>query len=264
MHEVIENKDMRISYREGNISNEHIFENHCHTKYEIIAVTDGEIRIVIENRRYELRAGEIAFIPPFKYHSVFTLGGVLYKRLTVLFDKSFVPEEIRADFFEKTEKYPVAANDMLASVFLKMKDIFAHSERGRFLPLASSLLTEALYVHTYKDITPTSEKVNPHILKITDYINEHIFEKILLDDIAEHLFLSKSTVCHLFAEEMKISPKQYILQKKISAAAKLIEDGTPASEAGRLVGYDNYANFYKMYIKVFGVSPKKANKCKQK
>ncbi len=260
MHGVLENKDIRISYREGNIDGEHIFENHCHTRYEIIAVIEGEIRIVIENRRYDLKAGEMALIPPLKYHSVFALGSIVYKRVTATFDKSFIPKEIQSDFSQKTEKYPVASNEMLASAFTRMKDIFSEGEREKFLPLASGLLTEALYIHTYKDITPKREKVNPHILKITDYINEHIFEKIVLDDIAAHLFLSKSTVCHIFAEEMKISPKQYILQKKLSAAAKLIEDGASASEAGRLVGYDNYANFYKMYIKIFGSPPKRSNK----
>ncbi len=257
MHEVFEDKDIRISYREGNLQSEHIFENHCHARYEIIAVIEGEIRIVIDNRRYDLKSGEIALIPPLKYHSVFTLGGVLYKRITVFFDKSFIPKEIFSDFLYKTEKHPVASNEMISSIFHGIKDIFCESEKEKFLPFAKSLLTQAFYIHTYKDTTSIHEKINPQIIKITEYVDSHIGEKILLDDIANNIFVSKSTVCHLFSSEMKISLKQYILQKKLSYAARLIEDGVSASEAAGLVGYDNYANFYKMYVKIFGISPGK-------
>ena len=48
---------------------------------------------------------------------------------------------------------------------------------------------------------------------------------------------------------MNISPKQYILQKKLALANKLIRDGTPATVAAMQVGYDNYSNFYRMYQK---------------
>ncbi len=259
MHKILENENIRISYREGNITGEHIFENHCHARYEIIAVIEGEIRIVIENRRYDLKAGEIALIPPLKYHSIFTVGELLYKRITVLFNKNFIPEQISNDFSEKINTHPVAANGALPLVFTGMKDIFFESDAGKFMPLAESLLTQALYIHTYCDITPPSEKTNPLVKSITEYIDAHISEKIFLDDVAAHVFVSKSTVCHLFSDEMKISLKQYVLQKKLSYAAKLIEEGFTASEAARMIGYDNYANFYKMYVKVFGLSPKRAN-----
>ena len=56
---------------------------------------------------------------------------------------------------------------------------------------------------------------------------------------------------------MKISIKQYILQKKLSYAANLIECGIRATEAAERIGYENYANFYKMYVKVFGTPPKR-------
>ena len=79
---------MRISYREGITSDEHIFENHCHARYEMIAVIEGEIGLIIENRKYNLSAGRIAIIPPLKYHSVFSVGKTVYKRMTVLFDSA--------------------------------------------------------------------------------------------------------------------------------------------------------------------------------
>ena len=71
-------------------------------------------------------------------------------------------------------------------------------------------------------------------------------EKILLDDLARHTARSKSSFCHLFEEKMKISPKQYILQKKLALAGKLIDEGVPRTAAAMQVGYENYSNFYRL------------------
>ena len=55
---------------------------------------------------------------------------------------------------------------------------------------------------------------------------------------------------------MKISVKQYIINKKLAYAASLMRDGVNATDAAAAVGYDNYSNFYKMYKNVFGTSPR--------
>jgi len=54
---------------------------------------------------------------------------------------------------------------------------------------------------------------------------------------------------------MKVSPKQYILQKRMALAAKLIREGVPPTEVALRVGYDNYSNFYRMYQKHLHAAP---------
>lgn len=257
-HVTLEEDRLRISYREGFIEDEQIFENHCHARYELIAVFEGAVDIVVEHRRYNLKAGEIAFIPPLCYHSVFGGGDIVYKRATVLFDKEVIPCEIFDDFLLKTARQPISAHDSLLPTLATLKEIFSddNGNISKFFPLAISLITEIMYTHTYKTTEEKREISHPTVKAITEYIDAHIGEKILTDDVAGALFLSRSTVSHIFKEEMKISLKQYILQKKLGFSAGLIESGASALEASEAIGYDNYANFYKMYKKVMGVSPK--------
>ena len=87
------------------------------------------------------------------------------------------------------------------------------------------------------------------------YIDEHLCEKILLEDLALHVACSVSSLCHLFQRRMNVSPKQYILHKKMALANKLIRDGTPPTSASLLVGYENYSNFYRLYSKIYGETP---------
>ena len=254
-HRTLQNEKMRISYREGIVEGERIFENHCHTRYEMIAVFEGNISIVADGARYTLSAGEIIVIPPLLYHSVFA-GDITYKRATLLFDEACVPKEIEEDFLGKVKTCPVSSNAALLPILSSIKDIFAEEEIEKYTPLVECHLTEAIYVHTYKESSGAKVKANPTVKALTEYIDSHINEKLLLDDVAESLFLSKSTVSHIFKSEMKISVKQYIIQKKLAYAARIISEGTPAAEAARLIGYDNYANFYKMFKKVIGESPR--------
>ena len=93
--------------------------------------------------------------------------------------------------------------------------------------------------------------------KTVRYIDGHIGEKITLDDLARHTSRSKSSFSHLFEEKMGISPKQYILHKKLATARKLIAEGTPPTTAAVQVGYENYSNFYRMYLKHYGTAPAK-------
>lgn len=255
MHLNISDKDIRLSLRDEVRCSEYIFESHSHRSYELIAVFEGNIDIVIGSGRYALSGGEIALIPPLVYHSVSTTGNVPYKRITVLIEPSFIPEAIRGELDMRISKSPIGAAAELGAPMSMLERIFPHALPARDMPLIRAFITEALYAFTYKSGTAAESRQHPTVRAICEYVDAHVCEKITLDAIAAELFMSKSSVCHIFRREMKISPKQYVLQKKLAYAAGLISGGMPATEAASAIGYGNYANFYKAYRSVFGVSP---------
>lgn len=250
-----ENSRVSCKLREGTISEERIFENHCHPQYELIAVLGGAVSAVIEGSKIELTAGEVAIIPPLCYHSIYASGGRDYKRITALFGEELVPSEIAGDFKGNSAKHYVSSHSSVGNVLDTLRSTLLEEHIEKYPSLIESLMVQLIYIHTYKRDERKEGEANPRVKLITEYIDAHISEKIHLDDIASSLFLSKSTVCHLFCEEMKISVKQYILQKKLSYASKLMSEGVSAADAALRIGYENYANFYKVYKKIFGVNP---------
>ena len=121
-------------------------------------------------------------------------------------------------------------------------------------------MVEIFYDALHSSSAPAKIETDDFLQKALHYIDEHMHEKILLDDLAKATTRSKSSFCHLFEEKMKISPKQYILQKKLALASKLIDDGVPRTVAAKQVGYDNYSNFYHLYKKHFEGRPTAKNK----
>ena len=99
--------------------------------------------------------------------------------------------------------------------------------------------------------------VSENVREIIMFINENIDEKLSLSEIAEHFFMSKSHLCHLFKEHTGLTINQYIKQKRFIRVKELRADGYSLTDACSRAGFGSYSNFYKMYSNETGHSPGK-------
>ena len=129
-----------------------------------------------------------------------------------------------------------------------------------YAPLINSLMVQIFYDAVRASKSHVISEKDEFLQAVILYIDQHLHEKISLEELARHTSKSKSSFCHLFEEKMKISPKQYILQKKLALASKLISEDVPPTLAAMQVGYEHYSNFYRIYCKQFGTSPTKRKK----
>lgn len=243
----LHNNRFDFEYLESYIDNTILWERHCHALYELITIVEGEIIIAVEGRLYHLRRDQTIIIPPLCYHTVETARECLYRRVTVMFDRTAIPEALH-DYFPGTH---TEVSVFHCQPLRELKDICLAEDPAFYEPLAESLMIRALYDSIRGDRIPVNDTVDRYLEGLISYIDEHLCEKILLSDLAACIPQSKSSVCHIFQKKMNISPKQYILQKKLALADKLIRDGMAITAAARRVGYENYSNFYRMYRKHF-------------
>lgn len=239
-----------LHYKKDEIANGVLWDNHCHAQFELIAVLTGDVCITLEGEEIRLADGEAILISPLCYHTITAHKKCTYRRLTVIFDEKALPHALRTPLSEnRSRPFHIDAKqtDRLRTLC---------EEDGTFYaPLAHALMIQILYT-SLTDATPTHASVaDPVLHKALLYIEEHLCEKLSLDEIAAGLLCSKSFLCHRFQEKMKISPKQYILQKRMALAAKLIREGAPPTEVALRVGYENYSNFYRMYQKHLHAAP---------
>lgn len=242
--------DFLFEFIESQTDNNVLWESHCHPQYELIAVFEGDISIMIEGRSYTLTANNAIIIPPLSYHTVTANKRGIYKRMMVLFDLSAIPNVLHEHFTDN-----ITASVFNSYQFNDLRKIRASEDSEFYKPFAESIMIRIMYECIESRATNSSENINDVLNQIISYIDGHLCERITLDDIALHTARSKSSVCHLFCEQMKISPKQYILQKKLAFAGKLIHDGIPPTIAAMRIGYDNYSDFYRMYVKHFKKTP---------
>ena len=240
-----------IQYKDDLLESSLLWENHCHDQFEMIIVLDGYVGVTVEGRVFDLAQNEMMIVPPLCYHTISTNKSGRYRRITVLFDCTSIPNSLSKLFTEND----VCIRELDPRTTAKLQRIFSQSDLCFYAPLAEGLTLELLYEPPREDSKKEGYASDASLEKMLSYIDEHIGDKITLGDIAAHASLSVSSVCHIFSDRMKISPRKYVLQKKMALATKLIRSGVPATLAAAQVGYEDYSGFYKIYKKQTGKPP---------
>ena len=88
------------------------------------------------------------------------------------------------------------------------------------------------------------------------HVQEHLAEKIPLETLARLVSLHPNYFSNLFAERFGMSPRAYILQKRIEKAQTLLWfSRAPIKEIARQTGMEDVCYFCRMFRKHTGMTP---------
>ena len=94
------------------------------------------------------------------------------------------------------------------------------------------------------------------IYKITAYVKSNYMKKITLEDIADHVFLSKTYLSRIFKEEMKVTLSKYINKIRIDKSKLLLLDSSLSlADVANLTGFDDQSYYSKTFRNITGMSP---------
>lgn len=99
--------------------------------------------------------------------------------------------------------------------------------------------------------------------KIIDYVNDHLSEKITLDDLSRATFFSPVYCCVVFKRETGKTIIDYILSEKIKEAKNLIAQGYRIADVAEHVGILDYNYFSRLFRKKVGYTPLQFRKLTQ-
>lgn len=108
------------------------------------------------------------------------------------------------------------------------------------------------YMFEFSDV-----KHSVTIHKIIAYVREHYMDKISLDDIADHVYLSKSHISKIFNKEMGMSLSAYINKVRIEKSKHMLHDNAlTIADIANYAGFDDQSYFAKQFKAETGISPK--------
>lgn len=115
--------------------------------------------------------------------------------------------------------------------------------------------------HFHSSITITSSRTAAEIDRAVSYFSEHYNEQMNIDDYAKQNFVSTSWLIRNFRLYTGITPKQFIMKKRIYNAEILLQNQHYSiNEIARIVGYDNPLYFSRIFQKTKGISPSEYRK----
>ena len=115
--------------------------------------------------------------------------------------------------------------------------------------------------HFEQTIVTDTSQIAEEIDKAVFYFSEHYNESINIESYAKQNHVSTNWFIRNFKLYTGITPKQFILQKRINNAETLLQNKQyNINEIAQIVGYDNPLYFSRIFQKTKGISPSEYRK----
>ena len=103
---------------------------------------------------------------------------------------------------------------------------------------------------------PPVHRMDERVTRVLEFIREDDASRIPLKDVARKVFLSPSRLAHLFAEEVGLPFRRYVLWRKLTRAMMVISRGNTLSAAAHTSGFADAAHMTRTFHQMFGMNPK--------
>lgn len=226
--------------------------------YLFIMVTEGSGSLDYNNKTYDLKKGCCAFIDCKKPHSHYTekdlwsikwahfygpnLGSIYDKYIQRGGQFVFKSRALRIYDSILREIYGYAGSDD------SLRDMKIYSSLTR---LITALMEESLDASV-----PAKSRKRQNLQHIKDYLDQNYNKRITLDELSEKFFINKFYLTRIFKEQFGVSVNNYIQQKKITNAKKLLRfSNLTIEEIANECGVEDSNYFSRMFKKIERLTP---------
>ncbi|WP_343218264.1 AraC family transcriptional regulator [Halomonas sp. McH1-25] len=238
---------------------------HEHPYHQLILATSGVTELQIEGRGERITRERGCLIPSTYHHEYIGDGAnqtlVLDIPLANLALTSCADEVSRLferpRFFDVPQTLYQLANGLLPQV---QQHTALHTE-------IATLVLRAIYLNLHDEALPASPRRGQarsriDLARLDGFIDAHLDEVILVDDLAAQCALSPGHFHACFREHAGMTPLAYVQQRRLAHARELIETSIhPLGEIAALVGFRDQGSFSRAYRRTFGVTPSMQRRC---
>lgn len=146
----------------------------------------------------------------------------------------------------------------IQEVFLSNTNYFHEIEQFHSLEELSVWLTGIMHRFINYSFDFTQVKHSDVVYKVMEYVKKNFSKKISLEDVAKHVYLSRSYLSSIFKEETGQSLFAYINQVRVEKSKLyLLDNNVALVDVAALCGFEDQSYFTKVFKKETGLSPKK-------
>ena len=257
------------THRDISYSAEHM-QLHSHAFFELLyCCSSCGAEYLVGSERYRLQQGDIVFVFPGVSHRPLLPEKMEepYSRYVLWLTPEFVAQYAR--LFPDVHKENRGRSGMLrthGTRWAHLGELFHAGVREAeeqkegwevaVIGNTITLLTELTRATGDRDAR-RAEAEKPELLdRIAAFVEENYAKSITIADLARVMFVSSSTVSHLFKQKMGVSFYRYVTQRRLIAAKALIEKGLLLETVATEAGFQDYSGFYRAFKQEYGISPR--------
>ncbi len=268
--------NISCSYKEEPIDSKIRFL-HCHDGYEVLMMKRGNVGMQIEDRTITLQPGDIVLIPPYVFHFACQQSSDTYCRVVLNMKETVIQSLIArdesyrhiTDVFYQTPDYHIHVN---GSTLRQLIDIACALEAASGSKadayganiLSKSLLSIILVIlnrQAASSVAPILPQTQaPSMPKVvTDvihYVDQNLAGDLSVSGIAESVHLNSVYLTRLFRQYSGLSLQQYIIEKRLAEAKRMLRNGQSPTDVCYACGFNNYSNFSRTFTNHVKISPR--------
>ena len=269
-------KIITIFYME--LSKNFYYEGEKHDFWEMVYIDKGEMICTADDKRFILKSGEMTFHKPNEFHNLSGDSNIAPNVSILTFE---CRSRAMKHFEGKIFRLSAEEKSLLSQLFSEGLSCYQlEDERNPLLqklkviepsPFGSSQMTknmlEIFLIKLCRNTNVISkemrqshvidgEDVPYNVMEILDYLKSHVYGKITIGKLANHLGKSESNVKQIFAGYRDGGIIRYYNALKIKEARKLIrEDKYNMTQISDMLYFDNPQYFSKCFKAVTNMTP---------
>ena len=260
----IEHSSMRIWYSEV----PWYFDTHCHSAVEIIVPVVGEVIYELPARTYRVQADEVLIVPPNCMHNLNMEEGSARYLLLFEPDAIFGMRDMQlVDDLLRTPVYLSGQPELQESVRKLLLQCVSCYEKKEFLwnTQCYSYVMQMYvrlgqdYVNLCREGPDDCHQLDPEIVDSARlYIDQNYKRSITLEDVSAFTGFSKYYFSRVFKRQMGVSFSEYLRQKRVSMAEKLLIHSRQSIQDIALdAGFGSVASFNRAFREARNCTPSK-------
>lgn len=239
---------------------------HWHEALEFNYVAAGRVRVSTTGSSREFEAGQGFFVNSNVLAAMESLGGCVLE--SHLFHPVFLSGHFKSVFETRylnpviqnrgIELVPLTGEDANQKLLLQKLRRLAALEHREAEFQTRNLLSEIwlLLLEVLKTLDTAPPKNQERILTMMAFIRDNLAEKLTLEDIAGAAAVSTRECLRCFRESIGQSPMEFLIQCRVDAAKKLLQDRSmPVTDVALKTGFNSAAYFAKIFKRVTGKTP---------
>lgn len=249
---------------------------HFHDEYEIFFILEGQRQFFFNNRSFLAGKGDLILIDSDMIHMTRSPEKedpgyeriILYissKKMAELDDR--FPGVNLADFLHRCPGI-YHLTQAQQQVLLQLYEVFRQEQDARRYGYVQAIEAATVFclLRLLRELTPghsilpmrTEDPKYKRVYEIADYLTQHCEERLSLDELAAHFFVSKFYMCRLFREVVGYTVSEYRTILRMQRAREYLErTHMSISAIAERVGYSSLTHFEREFKRHMAISPLK-------